>query len=411
MCSSDLFQDGAERPGTNTRKEPVGVEERIISQQIKVTKTIDEKSYRNTNSYSEVHEDWWSRLFGNHAGNGASDHSAQKLDNFRFKTYLKSNLEALYRNENGEIVWQDRMGTDRTDAEQLAANKAFPMLVNKIYTKVPHQTDPLFKKSNDAAIANTALYDYHNGLISDEANTGYTRLLETADYLVEDGDSTRTVKNYNYEKFFDAISVSNGDKWDENHPTYTSYKPIGNLMNRTEEQLDNARVSDRVRQFAISWYLDNEVKKLVQEVDAGTGEKEASAGATAYSEDTDDLALRQAIIKAENYLKPFFAYDLDELYAIHWDSEANGGSDHDTTTLAANTIYGDADLSKDSGYAYGLSKYLPYGTYVVAEQPPHVDELKDFKNRHYQIDHIASSIVAQSVTSFAIGPIWSSDEP
>ena len=49
-------------------------------------------------------------------------------------------------------------------------------------------------------------------------------------------------------------------------------------MNRTEEQLDNARVSDRVRQFAISWYLDNEVKKLVQEVDAGTGEKEASAG-------------------------------------------------------------------------------------------------------------------------------------
>ena len=58
---------------------------------------------------------------------------------------MKSNLEALYRNENGEIVWQDRMGTDRTDAEQLAANKAFPMLVNKIYTKVPHQTDPLFK--------------------------------------------------------------------------------------------------------------------------------------------------------------------------------------------------------------------------------------------------------------------------
>lgn len=50
-------------------------------------------------------------------------------------------------------------------------------------------------------IANTVLYDYHNGLISDEANTGYTRLLETADYLVEDSDSTRTVKNYNYEKF------------------------------------------------------------------------------------------------------------------------------------------------------------------------------------------------------------------
>ena len=56
-------------------------------------------------------------------------------------------------------------------------------------------------------------------------------------------------------------------------------------------------------QSAGTWI--NEVKKLVQEVDAGTGEKEASAGATAYSEETYDLALRQAIIKAENYLKPF----------------------------------------------------------------------------------------------------------
>ena len=85
-----VFQDGTEQPGTNTRKLPIGVEERIISQQIKVIKTIDEKSYRNTNSYSEIHEDWWSRLFGNHAGNGASDHSAgKKLDNFRFKTYFE----------------------------------------------------------------------------------------------------------------------------------------------------------------------------------------------------------------------------------------------------------------------------------------------------------------------------------
>ena len=92
----------------------------------------------------------------------------------------------------------------------------------------------------------------HNGLISDEANNG---LYETAGkrqtIWLRTVTALRTVKNYNYEKFFDAISVSNGDKWDENHPTYTSYKPIGNLMNRTEEQLDNARVSDRVRQFAI----------------------------------------------------------------------------------------------------------------------------------------------------------------
>ena len=43
--------------------------------------------------------DWWSRLFGNHAGNGASDHSAKSLIISVSKPYLKSNLEALYRNE------------------------------------------------------------------------------------------------------------------------------------------------------------------------------------------------------------------------------------------------------------------------------------------------------------------------
>ena len=395
-----VFQDGAEQPGTNTRTTPLGVEERIISQKIKVTKTIDEKSYRNTNSYSEVHEDWWTRLFGNHAANGDSAGTAKKLDNFRFKTYLKSNLETLYRDEDGTVVWQDRMGTDRTEAEQLAANAAFPMLVNRIYTKVLHQTDPLFKNSNDAAIANEELYGFTDGLIHDTQNTGYTRILETTSYLVEDGSSTRTVTGYNYDKFFDAIAVANGDKWDENAPTYTSYRPIGNLVNRTGEQVDNARVSDRVRQFAVSWYLDEEVKKLVKIVEQGTGETEAKSGATAYDGETYDLALRQAIVKAENYLKPFFAYDLDEIYAIHWDSEAGGGSDHDTTTLAANTIYKDADLSSENGYAYGLSQYLPYGTYVVAEQQPHVDELNDFKNKHYQIDRPREVILPSVYASF-----------
>uniref|UniRef100_UPI0006D19E5B hypothetical protein n=1 Tax=Clostridium sp. NkU-1 TaxID=1095009 RepID=UPI0006D19E5B len=52
----------------NTRETPTPVLERIIGQQIKVTKTIDEKTYDNTNSYAEVHDDWFTRTFGGRLG-------------------------------------------------------------------------------------------------------------------------------------------------------------------------------------------------------------------------------------------------------------------------------------------------------------------------------------------------------
>lgn len=59
--------------------------------------------------------------------------------------------------------------------------------------------------------------------------------------------------------------MANKDKWDDAAPTYTSWRPIGNAANRTEETLENAKVSDMVRQFAIDWYLDDEVQKLTKE--------------------------------------------------------------------------------------------------------------------------------------------------
>ena len=37
-------------------------------------------------------------------------------------------------------------------------------------------------------------------------------------------------------------------------------------------------------------------------------------------------------------MKPFFSYDLDDLYAIEWDSAENGGSDRDKTTLSAENL-------------------------------------------------------------------------
>ena len=62
-----------------------------------------------------------------------------------------------------------------------------------------------------------------------------------------------------------------------------------------------------------------EVEKLVKE--NGTGETEIAAGSENYQDEVYDTALNAALIKAENYLKPFFHYDLDEIYAIEWDSE------------------------------------------------------------------------------------------
>ena len=304
------------------------------------------------------------------------------MDNFRFKIYLKSNLERLYRDETGGIIWQDRKGNE-TDI--LLSNKQFPALVPKIHTKASHKTTPLYQDSNDAIIANDSLYGYTDGLIHEEPNSGYTSVLEMTDQLVADGAVTRTIRIYNYDKFFDALAVANQDKWDDAAPAYTSWQPIGNEENRTEDTIDNARASDMVRQFAIDWYLKDEIAKLVRPVTATPAEKEHVSGDTAYTDAVYDQALSNAINKADNYLKPFFAYDLDEIYAIGWDSADAGGEDADITTLTADTLYGDNAADSD-GYYFAISRYLPYGTYVIAEQQPRYADMEDFKNRHYQID-------------------------
>lgn len=374
-----IWQDGEHRPGTNTRVNPVKVEQRAIKQQIKVTKKIDPSSYENTNSYSETHEDWFTRLFGSTR--------SDKLDNFRFKTYLKSNLERLYRDENGEVIWQDSHGNE---IDVIAANEVYPELVNKIFTKVPHQTDPLYSDSNDAAVYNQRLYNYTGDLINEEQNPGYTAILETTEQLVEDGAGTRIISSYNYQKFFDAVTVANHDKWDNAAPTYTSHQPIGNESNRTAFTLENAKSSDMVRQFAIDYYLDDEILKLTQAVPENSAEREDADGSVLYSDELYDEALFSAIEKAENYLVPFFNYDLDTIYAIAWDTD--GGGDLDKTTLSA-------DIEGDD-YYFNTSEYLPYGVYVVAEQQPQYSNLSDFANRHYEIDKPHEVVVPTVYASF-----------
>lgn len=369
-----------------TRQVPVEVSERAVIQKLQVRKDIEKTSYNNTNSYGKIHEDWFTRIFGGYYQNGDAKAAAGKMDNFRFKTYLKSNLARLYRWEDGQVVWQDRMGREMDETEVLGENNRFPELVRKIHTKVLHQTEPLFQDSEMAVVANERLYEYANDKIKEEPEKGYTAILETTWRTAEDKEGIRVVKAYNYEKFFDAIQVANHDKWDDRAPSYTSWHPIGNQANRTEEAIENARASDQVRQFAIDWYLQDEVKKLAEPVQDSPGETQAAKGQVSYPDEIYDRALQAAILKSENYLKPFFLYDLDEIYAVLWDGEEGGGSDKDASTLSADMIY-----EEDGGY-YGISAYLPYGTYVVVEQQPKYSgseygkNLMDFKNKHYEVD-------------------------
>lgn len=389
-----VWQDGEGRPGTNTRTSPVAVQERAIKQKIRITKTIDKDSYQDVSTYAAVHEDWFTRLF---AGKGKE---ARIADNFRFKIYLKSNLLRLYRDEEGKVEWMDQNG-NLVDIETYRSS--YPQKVQKLYTKVPHSPD-IRKNSMDAVIANQELYSYSDGLIHDKANPGYTAVLETNGAL-------------NYEKFFDAIRTANTDRWDNPQSRNrefagwsewdsvrnawegkldtavedTSYKPFAHLpfplgneikneINTSAEAKKNAMSSDAVRQFAITWYLDDEVKKLVQE---SGGETESIGGSMTYPDEIYDRALFQSIEKANQYLTPFFRYDLDAIYAIAWDSEPDGGKDKDPATLCADELEEGED-----GYYYGISAYLPYGTYVAVEQQPfdHEEGRYDFVNRHYRTD-------------------------
>ena len=387
------WQDG------NTRTEPADVMERPIMQKIKVVKDIlvEEGARYEDNTFADSgHEDYFTQN-----GGGTKDNVSFR-PNFRFKIYLRSNLEQLYRTEDGEIEWLDRNGNT---VDAAAYRAAYPARVQKIYTKVLHRTDLHSRRSNRDAIANQELYGFTDGLINENQETGYTAILETTlSHETDANGNEKETRRLNYEKFFDAVRVANQDKWDKAKQERTSFKPFAFIRrllfgtagseciypaehNNTEIQnkantsviaKENSDRSDSVRQFAIQWYLDREVEKLVRE--NFTGETEIAAGHEGYQDEVYDTALKAAVIKAENYLKPFFHYDLDEIYAIEWDSESDGGRDKDKTTLSA-------DKEEAAfGYCYGISEYLPYGTYVTVEQQPMDKELGDFLNKHYAID-------------------------
>lgn len=405
VVQADLSYPGQEKlyEDQKTRTYPSQVFERPIRQRVKIFKDI----YTNPD--------------GTYDNNTYGADETEAEPGFQFKAYLKSNLERLYRDEEGTIVWMDRNGNElpyenmlHSLCPQSAGNGK--LNVPKIYTKVLHNVkstltsingnniladyqDPETADGNAAKqtpfstsiapggagmIVNAALYSYRGNnentekthQIRKQANKGYTRLLETEDRLVQGENGPVTIQEYNYDKFFDALETVNTDKWDMKAQTYTSWRPLGNQAKRTEYAVNNAKASDGVRQFAVTWYLDDEAAKLLKDNGEKEDEFKNDREQNLSSETVYDEALNAALEKAYHYLKPFFQYDLDQIYAICWDSEEGGGSDGDKTTLEASQKDGD-----QSSY-YGLSEYLPYGTYVVAEQQPK----KRMENRQYKID-------------------------
>ncbi len=344
-------QDGAGSPGSGSRLTPVSMQEKIIAQRIKVIKTVQKEA----GAYGAAPD---AAAGGTSEGAAGGVPGREQVPGFRFKAYLKSNLERIYRDEEGRIVWLDRRGREIDIAE---AKRAYPAPVPDIFTKVPRKTEVLYRQTEDAVTANEVLYPEGE----DEPQKGYTAVLETVEKQFADGDGVRTVKVLNYDKFFDALTVANYDLWDDGEKMSTSFRPFGNAVNRSAAAEQNAEFSDMVRQFAIDWYLDGEAAQMDPE--------ERSA----YGDQFYDEALRRALRKADDYLKPFFAYDLDEIYAVAWDGAAGGGPDGDPATVSA-------DEAAEDCY-YGISAGLPYGTYVIAEQQPHYAKLQDFKNRHYRI--------------------------
>ena len=589
----DVFQDGDGKPGKGTIEHPIKVNERAITQKVKINKDIQTMETKSVwyclncgaenseadascvacghertseeiktityahDTYHAVHKenlpadgsdgkgvlDWLHNLV---TGN-QKEETESSIPNFRFKSYLKSNLERLYRDNDGNIVWVDRNGNEMTpqyedtngdgnyDTFTWKYNTAYDgktvdwpekdktteaggvesANVQRIYTKVPHEMDSktTSARSNNlwdiyqtpqggnkanvgekedfntserytldteqagdvsgkAVESNASLYSYNgkntdvaqSDTINEAQNHDFTRLLETKKQTVEDGaGNTREVESYNYEKFFDAINAANTDIWDndmhstfdgdsmENYPgqhwfeTFyekyqkddtdpdhtientdgadadnmaggdrdTSFKPFrwirehvfgdrsdyekypaehnGVNTEVTSSTSDfakaNAEASDAVRQFATKWYLQDEAGKLMKNNGVDENIAKNEDGTIKYDEAVYDEALFNAIAKAYNYLKPFYVYDLDTIYSVEWDTAAEGGSDHDFTTLSVDT--------QDGKEHYGISAYIPYGVYVVVEQQParRDGSVNDWENRSYQIEKPKEVIV------------------
>lgn len=205
----------------------------------------------------------------------------------------------------------------------------------------------------------------------DDANTDHT--LENTDGIDKDntakGDKNTSFKPFAWIKE-NIFGNSENDK--NKYPVIHNNENTENNSNTSDKARYNSEASDKVREFAIKWYLNDEVNKLIK--NNGNNQNESINGNTSYQDEIYDEALFNALKKAYYYLKPFYDNDLDTIYSVVIDSEQNGGDDKDITTLNVNK------LDQATKLYYNTSVYLPYGDYVVVEQTP-----TKFENKHYTV--------------------------
>lgn len=278
----EASQDGG------TKERPITVLQRAIKQSIKITKDISQASYDGVNTYGALHNDPATALLKLFTG-GSQTQGTKLLNQFKFKLYLKANLENICVDDTGAIV------SPRAD-EKGAFGEARPIYLPS-------------------------------------GQEGARRLLETK----PDG-------TYDYETFFAAM--------------YAASAPANNA--------DQTGEDPAVRQFALDYY---DIKAYKEELLRADPDLDPDL---AY-----EKAVERAAGEAAGYLRPFKG--LDELLAIRWDRDADGGADKDAATLQCNTRQGQDDY-------FNHSIPLPYGTYVIVEQLPG-NNAKELANRHYRSDY------------------------
>ena len=238
----EASQDGG------TKERPITVLQRAIKQSIRITKDISQASYDGVNTYGALHNDPATALLKLFTG-GSQTQGTKLLNQFKFKLYLKANLENIYVDDTGAIV------SPRAD-EKGAFGEARPIYL-------PSEPE------------------------------GARRLLETK----PDG-------TYDYETFFAAM--------------YAAAAPDSNAGQAGE--------NPAARQFALDYYDIKAYKEELLRADPDLNPD------LAY-----ETAVERATGEAASYLRPFKG--LDELLAIRWDRDVDGGADKDATTLQLSLIH------------------------------------------------------------------------
>ena len=130
-----------------TGQKPLQVKQRVIRQAIRITKDISQASYDDVNTYGSLHNDPLTVILGLFNG-GFGSQGTKLLSQFKFKAYLKTNLEAIYVDEEGVIQSEDHYDPE------------FKGEVQKIYTPPEDGTGhPLLELNEDGTYNYTKFFD------------------------------------------------------------------------------------------------------------------------------------------------------------------------------------------------------------------------------------------------------------